>query len=445
MKRGLIYGLLVLMGAPLVAQVTEWQGPDRSAVFSDTGLLTHWPAEGPDLLFVTEGLGKGFSSVVSRGDTTYATGVIDSLEVLSAVDATGRILWQTSYGPAWKGTYPEARCTPTLEENRLYVLTGMDRLSCRRTTDGSEIWSVDLHAEYGSEWDMFGVSESPLLYKDWVIATPAGKETTVVALDKRTGKTVWKSPSLDAKRSNLSPRWIHHCGRDYILTAVQTHMIGVDAATGDILWTHLHNVLDQNNDNSTILANTPVYHDSCVWISNGWEVPSVMLEISPDGKHVTEKFSDRTFDNQNHGVVLVDGHLYGSNFTGRQTGKWVCMNWDTGEIKWIGDFHTKGPVISADGMLYLLEEKRGNMALVKADPEHFEVVSSFRIEAGAGPFWARPVICDGKLMVRHGDVLAVYALKKRNETTGTSESDHSPADRGRDRLHRLVAGARSSA
>jgi outer membrane protein assembly factor BamB len=137
-----------------------------------------------------------------------------------------------------------------------------------------------------------------------------------------------------------------------------------------------------------------------------------MLEIAPDGRSVSEKFVDQTFDNQNHGVVVVDGFVYGSNFTGRNSGKWVCMNWDTGEIVWIGDFHNKGPIIYADGMLYCYEEKRGNMALVKADPKEFKVVSSFRVTEGAGPHWARPSIYNGMLLVRHGESLVSYKIGK---------------------------------
>ena len=84
---------------------------------------------------------------------------------------------------------------------------------------------------------------------------------------------------------------------------------------------------------------------------------------------------------------------------------------DTGEIKWIADFHTKGPILYADGMLYCQEEKRGHMALVKADPEAFEVISSFRVSEGAGPHWARPTIFNKMLLVRHGDVLLAYKIK----------------------------------
>jgi len=226
-----------------------------------------------------------------------------------------------------------------------------------------------------------------------------------------TGELIWKSKSRGAHRSNMSPIAIEHCGKQYIITSVQTHMLGVDVENGDILWSYHYIFLDKNGDNATIFTNSPIYQDSCLWISNGWDVKSVMLEIAPDGKSVSEKFSDHTFDNQNHGVVLIDGFLYGSNFTGRQSGKWVCMNWNTGEIVWIEDFHNKGPILSSDGMLYCYEEKRGNMALAKADRKEFKVISSFKVKEGKGPHWARPAIYHGMLLVRHGDFLQAFNIK----------------------------------
>ena len=392
------------------AQDAQWRGPNRDGIFPDTSLLKEWPADGPEVLFITEGIGRGLSSTIATEDMIYATGIKDSTEFLTALDHSGRILWQKPYGRCWKQSFPDARTTPTLDGDRIYVHTGMDKVSCLNAKSGDEIWSVDLHETYGSSWDMFGVSESPLIVDNMLITTPAGEITTVIALDKLTGELVWKSESMNAHRSNMSPISIEHCGKKYFISATQTHMIGVDIENGEILWTYHYNFLSDNGDNTTILANTPVYQDSCLWISNGWDTKSVMLEIAPDGKSVSEKFVDQTFDNQNHGVVVIDSFLYGSNFTGRNSGKWLCMNWNTGEIVWIADFHNKGPILYADGMLYIYEEKRGNMALVKADPKEFKVISSFRVTEGKGPHWARPSIYYGMLLVRHGDVLISYKI-----------------------------------
>lgn len=411
--RGFIVFMLAVVNNGMVfGQDAQWRGPNRDGIFTDSLLLKEWPAEGPEILFSVDGIGMGNSSTVATEDMIYVTGIKDTLEYLTALDHMGNVLWQTPFGGSWHKTFPESRCTPTVDGDRIYVLTGMDLMSCFNAITGKEIWSVDIHEQYNSKWDMFGVSESLLLVDDLVITTPAGETTTVIALDKISGELVWKSESIDAHRSNMSPIVIEHFGKQYIITATQTHMLGVDVKNGEILWKYHYNVLTESGDNSTIFTNTPIYYDSCLWISNGWDLRSVMLEIAPDGKSVTERFSDATFDNQNHGVVLIDGFLYGSNFTGRQSGKWVCMNWKTGEIVWIGDFHNKGPIIYADGMLYCYEEKRGNMALVKADPKKFEVISSFRVQEGKGPHWARPAIYYGMLLVRHGDVLIGYNIGK---------------------------------
>jgi len=406
--------IIIVCFNDIQGQDAQWLGPGRNGIYPDTLLLEEWPEGGPAVLFATAGMGKGFSSAVATGDRIYVTGNKDTLEYLTCLDHSGTILWQKSYGRCWIKSYPDARCTPTVDGERVYVLSGMDRLVCFHAKTGAEIWRADIHKEYNSNWDMFGVSESVLLVDDKVIVTPAGETTTVIALDKMTGSLVWKSESLHAHRSNMSPVVIEHNGKKFIITSMQTHVLGVDAADGKILWSYHYNFLDQNGDNVTILVNGPVYQDSCLWISNGWDVKSVMLEIAPDGKSVSEKFSDHTFDNQNHGVVLIDSFLYGSNFTGRQSGKWICMNWNTGEITWIADFHNKGPIIAADGMLYCCEEKSGHIALVTADPKEFKVISTLKIDKGTGPFWSRPSIYSGMLLVRHGDYLIAYDIRNKS-------------------------------
>jgi len=396
----------------VIAQSAQWRGPERSGIYPDSNLLKSWPNGGPEKLFVASGLGKSYSSAVATVEFIYTTGIKDTLEYLTALNHEGEIVWQKSYGRCWHKTFPESRCTPTVEDGKVYVLSGMDLLTCFDANSGEEIWQIDIHKQYQSDWDMFGVSESLLMVEDKIIVTPAGPMTTVIALNKNDGSLIWKSKSLDAHRSNMSPVLIKHFDKEYIISATQTDVISVDPQNGEILWSYQYNFLSDNKENTTILANSPIYFDSTLWISNGWDVQSVMLDIAPDGKSVTERFRDQTFDNQNHGVVLVDGYLYGSNFTGRNSGKWVCMKWKTGEIVWIGDFYNKGPIIYANDMLYIYEEKRGYMALVKASPKEFELVSSFRIEDGSGPHWSRPTIYFGKLLVRHGDVLAVYDISE---------------------------------
>ncbi len=395
------------------AQVMQWRGPERNGVFPDTGLLKVWPEAGPDMIYMAEGLGRSYASAIATEDAVYVTGLIDSLEVLSCLAHDGQILWQQPYGLAWDQSIPDSRCTPTLEGNRIYVLSGKDQLACFNALTGAIFWKVDVHETYGSVWDMFGVSESLLLVDDKLIVTPGGNETTVIALDKYTGALIWKSESLETERSNGSPVLYENdsTGVRQIIAMNRTHALGVDPNNGGILWTKHYNKLSPEGENVTILANSPLFYEDDILISNGWDVPLVMLELAPDGRSVSVKYENYTLDNQNHGMVRLGGFVYGSNFLNRNFGKWVCMRWENGEIMWVVDWKNKGPVIAADGMLYLLDEKRGNMALVEADEDGMEIISSFRIEGGRGAFWARPAIFNGRLYVRHGDALMVYDLK----------------------------------
>ena len=119
----------------------------------------------------------------------------------------------------------------------------------------------------------------------------------------------------------------------------------------------------------------------------------------------------RCLDCHHGGVIHVDGYLYGANWEDNRNGNWVCQDWNTGKVMYEEKWGTKGSLLYADGMLYLYEEQRGNVGLVKATPEGFEVISSFRVKSGTGPHWAHPVIQDGILYMRHGDTLSAYKVR----------------------------------
>jgi hypothetical protein len=136
-----------------------------------------------------------------------------------------------------------------------------------------------------------------------------------------------------------------------------------------------------------------------------------MLTLSTDGSEVEVKWSEGTLDSHHGGVVLVDGYLYGSNWINNGNGNWVCQEWETGKVMYEEKWHNKGSIIFADGLLYVYEEKNGNVGLVQPTPRGFKLISSFRVQEGTGPHWAHMSIYDQKLFLRHGEVLQVYNLK----------------------------------
>ncbi|NOY95268.1 MAG: PQQ-binding-like beta-propeller repeat protein [Chlorobi bacterium] len=412
MRKFVVFIFFLSINSPIFSQVAQWRGEHRDGKFPDTGLLKEWPEDGPEMVLEVDSIGVGYSSPVVMGNTIYITGRIDTLDYLSAIDFQGNIKWQVPYGRSWIKSFSDTRSSPTVEGNRVYVLGGVGRLVCLNTENGEEIWAVNVDKDFEAEWHVWGVSESILIVDDKVICTPGGKKTSVVAFDKMTGEPVWQSECVGGQRSYASPTIYEYNGLRFILAMTASHLIALKPETGEVAWSYKYLDPDEwTYDTGLIWTNTPLFKDDGIFITKGYNYKSVMLKMDSAGTSVTEKFVDHTLDNHHHGVVLVDGYIYGSNWISNGKGKWVCMKWDTGEIMYVDDWHNKGSIIYADGMLYTYVEKSGHVGLIKPGHNKFEVVSSFQIKKGRGPHWTYPFIADGKLFIRHGDILMAYNIK----------------------------------
>jgi len=398
--------------------IPQWRGPDRSGVFPDTGLLKTWPAEGPALVWLAEGIGKGHSSAVSDGKHVYVTGMKDSTDYLSALTMDGKLIWQVPFGRSWFATFPDTRTTPTVVGDLIYVVSGAGEVACINAGNGSVKWRFNGVEKFGAAYGDWGVCESPLVAGDRVIYTPAGHQTTMVALDRMTGNTVWQSECLHDTSAYVSPRLIRYAGKDIIVTLTATWFLGVDAANGEILWKFDYAGL-QNEESLKVWpgaprtnTNTPLYDDGHLYITGGYDHAGAMFRLNDDARGVTLLWTDTTLDCHHHGVVKAGDYIYGSNWITNARGNWCCIEWKTGRTRYETPWQTKGAIIFADGMLYCYEEKQGNVGLVRATPEKFDLVSSFRMTAGKGPYWAHPTIHQGILYLRHGDALAAYDLRR---------------------------------
>jgi outer membrane protein assembly factor BamB len=340
----------------------------------------------------------------------YLTGNKDSMDILIALDKNQQIKWQTRYGNSFV-SYPESRSIPTIEKDRIYVTSGTGEVACINALDGKILWKIDAKEKYGCVPAKWGVAESLLLYKDMVYYTTGGDKTTMIALNKFTGDKVWVSDTVGDKRSYASPILIQRGGKNLVVTVTERHILAFEAENGKIIWKFDYSVYSEPYGKRTINATTPLYLDGNIYVTSGYNHKSVMLNLAEDASKVTLAWIDSVLDNHHGGVVLVNGYIYGSNWTDNGNGKWCCIDWKTGKKKYEEKWFTKGSIISADGMLYCYEEKTGNLALVKANPEKFEIVSSYKISNGTGVHWAHPVIKDGILYVRHGECLMAYNIK----------------------------------
>lgn len=402
--------LAVIVLSDSYAQLVQWRGPNRDGKFEAKNLLKEWPAEGPVMLLKVDSLGKGHSSVIYHDGMMFITGMKDTMDVMSAVNMKGEIIWQTTYGTSWRKSYPDTRSTPTYSDGNLYLVSGVGELVCVAASDGKIVWSVNVDKDFGGEWSRFGVSESPLVYKNLVLCSPGGKQTSIVAFDKLSGKLVWKTKSVGGMRIYSSPTIYKHDGKEEILALTNQNLICIDPANGNVIWNY-------KNDTSVFKAgpftNTPIYVGNEIFMSHGYNYPARMIQVAEDGKSASTKWTDTIFDNHHHGYVNVDGYIYGTNWENNRVGNWICMEWKTGKIMYSEKWGTKGTIVYADDMLYIYEEKSGKIGLLKPNTEKFELMSFFKVTEGHGPHWSHLSIYDGKMFVRHGEVLMVYDISAK--------------------------------
>jgi outer membrane protein assembly factor BamB len=406
--------ITTLAGRVNASDWPQWRGPQRDGKIQETGLLKTWPEQGPKILWSIDGLGRGHSSPSVKDNIVYATGMIDRTDYLQAIDPKGKILWKVPFGRGWFEAEKGVRSTPTIEGERIYVISGMGEISCIDASKAEAVWTVPAFERFQGEYGQWGIAESLLLVDEKVIYTPAGKETAMVALDKNSGETIWKSESLPDYTGYASPILIHWGGREVIANVTANYIFGVDSRNGKILWKYRYSDLDTptwHPDAPIINIPTPLFHQGNLYVTSGYDHVGVMFRLSADASDIEFVWKDATLDCHHGGVVLVDGYIYGSNWIDNARGNWACVEWKTGKTMYEKKWQTKGSIIYADERLYCYEERRGIVALVKPDPEDFAIVSQFRVEAGVGPHWAHPAISNGILYIRHGDMLTAYDIR----------------------------------
>lgn len=397
-------------------EVIGWREVDRSGVSSEIGLMKSWPDGGPGLIWSTTELPKGNSSSVFGNNTIYITGLEEPNDVLVALDPSGNIIWKTPYGRCWEKSYPESRCTPTVDGERVYVSSGYGDLACINGISGEMIWSLKASEEYGGTYGPWGIAESPMVDGEKLYFTTGGPQTTTIALNKNSGELIWKSESVNDPASYLSPVLVEKAGTKILVNVTPRFIFGIDVSDGSMLWKINHReTLGKSdiNDTGQILCVTPVSSGNMIYMTGGYDHGGLMIDIGDDGRIASFVWKNEIMDVHHGGVVVVDGYIYGSNWINNGNGNWCCVDWKTGELMWEEHWNNKGSIIAADGMLYIYEEKNGNVGLLRPDPAGFDLVSSFKIYGGSGPYWAHPVIHNGVLYIRHGEAFFAYDIKEK--------------------------------
>ena len=447
--------VMITTGSSLAADWPQLRGQNRDGKSVDTGLLKEWPNDGPPLAWKITGLGGGYSAPSIADGRIFGMSNRGEDEIVWALSETdGKELWVTRLGPAFAQRPSQGRegpaCTPTVDGERLYVEGLGGNVACLQVRDGKIIWQRSLTNDFGGSVPRWSYRESPLVDGDKVICTPGGAEATMAALDKLTGKMIWKakvpdSPAGDSeapgdssggrggfggRRGGFGGRrggfgggsgaayssaiTIDFDGQRQYVQLTGKALIGVAASDGKFLWRY-----DKPANRMGIICSTPIYHDGMVFASSAYGAGGGLVKLSMDADgsvKAEEVYATTEMQNHHGGMILLDGYLYGAS-GGNEGGALVCLDFKTGKVLWdqresVGR-RAKGSVALADGRLYYRMED-GTVVLIEPNPKQYAECGRFdQPDRSAQPAWPYPVIANGKLFIRDQDVLLCYDVKAK--------------------------------
>ena len=415
----MMVAMLVITGMDTFAQDwPQWRGANRDGVSKETGLNLDWTTKKPPLAWTFKQAGAGYSAPTIVGATLYCQGAADGKDFAFALNTqNGTLKWKQELGDWYaeeRGNGP--RGAVTVDGDKLYLIRGGGQIHCLSAADGKMLWQKDFTKDFkGKLMSQWGFSESPLVDGNLVICSPGGSSGTMVALDKNTGATVWRSTAWTDDAAYSSAVVAEVGGIRQYIQQSSKGVAGIAAKDGKVLWRV------ENPAYRTAVIPTAIFSDNMVYVTNGYNGGCMGIKLSKDGDGIKAEtvYTNKIITNQHGGVVLINGNVFG--FSENPSASWICQNFKTGEVVWSQKGQEvgvgKGAVYGVGDRLLLLEEKTGSITVIAASPDGWksfgkmEIPQRSTVESLDKMVWTHLVVANGKLYQRDHDLLFCYNLK----------------------------------
>ena len=380
----------------------QWRGTNRDGAATFT-VPKVWP-ERLTLKWKVD-VGLGYAAPITVGDRVYAFSRQGEDEVMRALDAaTGKTIWETKYNASYKpnaaatrthGTGPKS--TPTFADGRLYTLGMTGAVTAFDAATGKQLWQKP----GGPVEPMYHTAMSPLVDRGLVIVHVGGHNNgALTAFDARTGDVKW-SWNGDGPAYG-SPVAADLGGTRQIVTLTQDNLVGVSAATGELLWRRPYTVRATRN------AVTPIIHGQTIIVS-GLGMPVTGFRVANRGGSWSFEDvwtnNDVTMDMSTG--VLIGAAVYG--FSARNSGQFFAIDANTGQTLWLSEPRQgDNAAIVRAGDLWFALETDAELVVARANAKQFEIVKRYTVADSAT--WAQPVLSGQRVFVKDVSNISLWTL-----------------------------------
>jgi len=405
----------------------QWRGPDRNGVWSEDGIRDDLPDGQLPIEWSTE-IGAGYSGpTVSKGRVYVMDRLVSERQeterVLCFDSATGKNIWKHEYDAPYSISYKAGpRASVTIEGNRAYSVGAMGHFFCFDSGQGNIIWQRDLASDFDIDMPIWGIAASPLIYKNLVIQQVGGRnDACMVAMDKATGKEVWRS--LDERAGYSSPIVINQAGQDVLVCWTADSLSGMDPKSGKVYWAHPF-----PPSRMPIGIGSPIWDGEYLFVSSFYD-GSLMLRTRKDKLAIDVAWREVGSDEQHTkslhamiGTCVFQGdYVYGADSHGEMR----CLDKKTGARIWEdltavpkarwATIHTV-----LHGNRYWMFNERGELLITELSPQGLKIVDRCQIIEPTreqlpqrnGVCWSHPAFAEKAIFARNDNKLIRASLAK---------------------------------
>jgi outer membrane protein assembly factor BamB len=376
-------------------------GANRNGIIAETGRLG-WDDE-PVVVWEKD-VGEGFAGPVISGEELILfhrpNGSRGKSLVVEKFNAnSGASVWkrelETQFNGAMDGdSGPKA--TPVISDGFIYCHGPDGELACLKFDDGQIVWQLNARKQFKASSGYFGCGSTPIVIDGLVLLNVGGRDgASVVAFDALTGEVKWKAVKDEASYS--SPIAVQHNGKSIAVFLTRTKFVGLDAASGEILFSNPF-----GKRGPTAVASMPVAFGSKIFANAAYRVGAMVVDLSKiktPGEPIEADWSSNTAFASHYGTPIYrDEHIYGTS--GREdfgNGSFRCIEAATGDLKWEQSSFPVAHTLSVGELLLVLDHK-GQLGLIEPSPDQFKLLKTAKVFKGETR--AVPAYSNGRLFFR---------------------------------------------